>query len=281
MTQSILHTESQAKHAMLLTLSSGSQTFRYCRWDDNLTVESNTFTSMPSLSYDAEAQSGDVEDAKFSITMDAEADPVPALLTPYAHAPVAAVIQEVSPGDDTSLRNLFKGTFGNVKQNPGGNENIVSIDILGHKKRLGETVVGLPALTTCLNTLGDFRCQKDITADILTGTVQSVRTKSDNHIEISLTGSPNMQNARWRRGYVNVDGAKVIIRQVLSAGVNPNPVVELYLREFPPDSWVSQSVTLTPGCDGNISTCRTVWNNEEHFMGFGFAMPTRNPVFEQ
>lgn len=281
MTQSILHTESQAKHAMLLTLLSGSQTYRYCRWDSNLTVGGNSFTSMPTLTYDMEPQGGGVEDAKVQITMDAEADPVAALLSPYAHAPVTAVIQEVSPGDDTSLRNVFKGTFGSVSENPQGNTNIASIEVLGIKKRLGEAVVGLPALTTCINSLGDFRCQKDISLEILTGTVVSVGTLAPNHLVLNLTGSPNMQNARWRRGFVEVGGARVSIRQVYDAGTNPNPRVGLLLREFPPASWVGESIELTPGCDGNLSTCRTVWDNEQNFMGFGFAMPTRNPVFEQ
>ncbi len=281
MTQTILHTESQAKHAMLLTLLSGSMTYRYCRWDGDLTVSGNLFTAMPSLTYDIEAQGGDTEEAKAQITMDAEADPVPALLTPYIHAPVTALIQEVSPGDDTSLRNVYKGTFGTITENPGGNETIAQIDVLGIKRRLNEAVIGLPALTTCINSLGDIRCQVDLTSDILTGTVQSVRRLYDNHIEVSLTGSPDMQNARWRRGYVDVDGGRSIIRQVLSAGTNPSPVVELLLREFPSDLWVGQSIALTPGCDGNLSTCRTVWDNESQFMGFGFAMPTRNPVFEQ
>ena len=280
MTQSILHTASQAPHAMLLTLLSGSLTYRYCRWDSDLTVSGNLFTSMPSLTYDADALGGGTDEEKFSITMDTEAAPVPALLTPYIHAPVTAIIQEVSPGDDTSIRNVFKGTFGNVKQNPSGNGNIAGIEVLGLKRRLQEAVVGLPALTTCANGLGDFRCQKDIASDILTGTVQSVRSKFDNHIEISITGSPSMQNARWRRGFVEIDGARSVIRQVLSAGTNPNPIVELMLRELPPDTWVGLTITLTPGCDGNLSTCRTVWDNEAHFLALGFSMPTRNPVFE-
>ena len=281
MTQSVLHTASQAPHAMLLTLLSGSLTYRYCRWDSNMTVDGDAFTSMSPLTYEAEGLGGGTDEEKFTLTMDAQADPVPALLSPYIHAPVTAIIQEVSPGDDSSLRNVFKGTIGTVKQNPSGNGNIVSIDVLGLKRRLNEAVVGLPATTTCINSLGDFRCQKDISAEILTGTVQSVRGKYDTHIEISIADSPNMQNARWRRGFVEIDGARSVIRQVLSAGTNPGPVVELLLRELPPDSWVGETITLTPGCDGNLSTCRTIWDNEAHFLALGFAMPTRNPVFEQ
>jgi hypothetical protein len=68
---------------------------------------------------------------------------------------------------------------------------------------------------------------------------------------------------------------------VLSPGTNPDPVVELLLREIPPPSWIGETITLTPGCDGNLSTCRTVWDNEARFLGLGFSMPTRNPVFEE
>jgi len=278
---SALHTDSQAKHAFLLTLESGTQTFRYCRWDDDVTVGANTFSSMPSLTYDMEAQGGGAEDAKATITFDSQVAPMPAMLSPYAHALVTATFQEVIPGTDASLRNIFKGTFGSITQNPEGNENIVKVEVHSLKKRLEDAKVGLPALSTCLNTLGDSRCQKDISGDILTGTVSSVRTQYDNQITLSLTGSPNMQNARWRRGFVDVGGARSVIRQVLSAGTNPNPIVSLFLRDFPPDSWVGESITLTPGCDGNLSTCRSVWDNEIHFMGIGFAMPSRNPVFSE
>lgn len=281
MTQTALQTASQSPHAVLLTLLSGTATYRFCRWDDDLTVNGDNFTSMPSLTYDMEAQGGGTEDAKTSITMDSTVEPVPSLLSPYVHAPVTAILQEVAPGDDSTLRNLFKGTFGTLRENPQGNENIVKIDVLGLKKRLEEAKVGLPSLTTCLNTLGDARCQKDISGDILTGTVTSVRANYDNAIKIILSGSPNMQNARWRRGYVTVNGASSVIRQVLNQGTNPNPIIDLFLREFPPDSWVGESITLTPGCDGNLSTCRTVWDNEAHYMGIGFAMPSRNPVFSE
>lgn len=281
MTQSILHTEPQAKHAFLLTLVSGSTTYRFCRWDDDLTVGANTFTSMPSLTYDLEAQGGSVEDEKATITFDSQVAPMPALLSPYVHALVTATLQEVVPGTDSTIRNIFKGTFGSITQNPEGNENIVKVEINGLKKRLEDAKVGLPALSTCLNVLGDSRCQKDISGDILTGTVVSVRTQWDNQVTLTLSGSPNMTNARWRRGYVSVNGANSVIRQVIDAGTNPAPTVSLFLRDFPPDSWVGQSIELTPGCDGNLSTCRSVWDNEVHYMGIGFAMPSRNPVFSE
>lgn len=281
MTQSILHTESQAKHALLVTLLAGSSTYRFCRWDNDLTVDGDDFTAMACLSYDADALGGGLDQEKFTLTLDAEVEPLPSLLSPYIHAPVTALIQEVAPGTDASLRNVFKGTFGSIKQNPQGNRNIANVEVLGLKRRLHESVVGLPALTTCVNSLGDFRCQKDISGETLTGTVSTVRRLYDNHIEVTLSGSPVMQNAKWRRGYVDLDGARSVIRQILDAGTNPNPTVGILLRDFAPDAWVGESITLTPGCDGNASTCTTVWDNIEHFNGFGFAMPTRNPVFEQ
>ena len=281
MTQTILHTASQAPHALLITLVDGTTTFRFCRWDDDVAVGGDTFTSMPSLTYDIEAQGGSAEDAKATITMDSTIAPVPALLSPYVHAVITATLQEVIPGTDASLRNIFKGTFGSVTQNPEGNENVVKIEVHGLKRRLEDAKVGFPALSTCLNILGDSRCQKDISGDILTGTVASVRSQFDNQVVVTLTGSPNMTNARWRRGYVSVNGARSVIRQIIDAGTNPAPTVSLFLREFPPDSWVGETITLTPGCDGNLSTCRTVWNNEVHYMGIGFAMPSRNPVFSE
>jgi hypothetical protein len=266
---------------MLLTLLSGSLTYRFCRWDYDLTISGNAFVSMPSLTYELDPIGGGFDDEKAVITMDASVEPVPSLLSPYIHAPVTAIIQEVAPGTDSSLRNVYKGTFGAIRENPAGNENIVRIDVLGLKSRLQEAAVGLPCLTTCINSLGDFRCQKDISAEILTGEVLSTSEKFPNHIEVSIADSPNMQNARWRRGYVDVDGARSVIRQVLSPGTNPDPVVELLLREIPPPSWIGETITLTPGCDGNLSTCRTVWDNEARFLGLGFSMPTRNPVFEE
>lgn len=52
------------------------------------------------------------------------------------------------------------------------------------------------------------------------------------------------------------------------------------LMRQPPAEWAGQALTLVPGCDGNIITCRDVYDNEERFTGYGYATPTRNPLYE-
>ncbi|PCJ18271.1 MAG: hypothetical protein COA96_16760 [SAR86 cluster bacterium] len=52
------------------------------------------------------------------------------------------------------------------------------------------------------------------------------------------------------------------------------------LTRQPPTEWAGQALTLVPGCDGTISTCRDVHDNETRFTGFGFGAPDRQILYE-
>ena len=55
------------------------------------------------------------------------------------------------------------------------------------------------------------------------------------------------------------------------------------LRDPPPSDWIlagAASILFVPGSHGTIEDARDVWDDEEHFNGFGFATPDWNPILE-
>lgn len=66
-----------------------------------------------------------------------------------------------------------------------------------------------------------------------------------------------------------------MIRDFISSA--PNRFV---LVNRPPASWLGITVNMTPGCDGQESTCASTWNNRPKFGGVGIGSPAFNPQLE-
>ncbi len=97
---------------------------------------------------------------------------------------------------------------------------------------------------------------------------------------ITAPTAPGGTNDRfWERGWIERDGARIGIH-VWNRLDDPAVFV---LRERPPASWVlagTTSILFVPGSHGTIEDARDVWNDEEHFLGFGYAVPDWNPIIE-
>lgn len=84
---------------------------------------------------------------------------------------------------------------------------------------------------------------------------------------------PNSTGRRFERGYLENDDLRIMIREQTS-------LVEVQLIREPPPEWVPGfKVSVTPGCDKTIETCRAEYDREERFGGNGFAIPRYNPLF--
>lgn len=85
---------------------------------------------------------------------------------------------------------------------------------------------------------------------------------------------PNATGTRFRRGYVELDGIRVMVRDQPALNV-------VQLNRVPPPEWVpGTKITITPGSDKTIENCRAEWDNEERFGGLGYAIPRYNPMLE-
>lgn len=85
---------------------------------------------------------------------------------------------------------------------------------------------------------------------------------------------PNGTGTRYQRGFVELDDIRVMIRSQVD-------LTTVQLNRAPPPEWVQGTlVSITPGCDKTIETCRAEWDNEIKFAGPGYGIPRYHPVFE-
>ena len=290
MAETPLDTAPENPYATLIKLVWGSNTRRYARWDDDVTVGSDTYVSPGKsddgahlLSIEFAELRGIVEDDIVTIRAPQSLAPFDGLSNGFAHATVKATISEVVPGTDATFREIYFGRIRKARRDPAGDVRIVECEVHGIKSRL-QVNLGMRATTTCAWPLGHpTGCKVDRDALDVTQTINGLSVDGEPtrisavKTPFSFTGTASEENVRYANGAVVVDGLRLRIRQISEIGASN---VEFDLSRQPPASWLNASATFVQGCDKRIETCRAVYSNEANFGGFGFAMPDRNPVFE-
>lgn len=279
MAQTVLDTASAGLYSLLITLSWGdSSVARYCRYDSDLTDGSNTFTACPRLKFQPQPQQGSSGDDPWDFWLEKSLAPMNTLARPYPHSPVSVLIQEMVPGNASTLRTLFKGRITRYSVNPDGKVLMVKCRASGPKS-LFKLPLGFPATTTCGWIFGDDNCKYDVASVTKLGEITNLNQGGKStRILTDLTDSPVgvLANERWRRGYVKYDGLSLMIRKSHQNGI-------FDLAQVPPPEWEStgsNTISFVPGCDKRLTTCRNVWQNESEFGGIGIAIPNRNPILE-
>lgn len=277
MGQTALEQSSGAPYSVLVTLRWGvSNVARYCRWVSDLVVGGETFINVPSLKvFMDQPQTGGLDDAPIEVQIRSGLAPFNTLVQLYPHAKVSVVVEEIQPGDDSTLREMFTGQVVRASNRTIGGIGVARCKVAGVKSRLRGRL-GLQALSDCgVGYFGDSLCQFDLAAATITGTVTAVGVGGiANRVEITIGSPPSMSNPRWNRGYLEIDGLRISIRRSFD-----DTVFTFDLREVPPPDWLGETVTLVPGCDRSIETCR-VHGREESFLGIATDCPDHNPLFE-
>lgn len=283
MPQTAQHIAPAAPYTVLVEFIWGTSSIaRYCRWTENLVVGGNTYSAVPQLTArPKKAMEGGTDPEEVEISLPINYAPLNTATLPYKHPEIRVRIYEFSPGNASSARVLFFGRVGKISVSPGGAVAMARIQVRGIKARLAEARIGMQALTTCLHTFGDDLCGFDLAAARLTFTPSVLNVSGiPNRLRGTISGSPNMSNARWARGFLRFNNNSITIRRIESEGTNPNPTVTLDLREVPPPSWIGKPVDMFPGCNKTIEACRSAFRNrEESFLGCGIAMLPYNPGF--
>lgn len=283
MAQQTQHISSASPYCILVTFTWGNTNVaRYCRWTEDLSIGGDLFSSLPTLSAKLKKpMEGGTSPEEVDISMPISLPPMTTAALPYKHAPIKVKVEEYSPGSPSSKRSLFYGTVGKIRISPAASGGLARIQVKGIKARLAEVNIGVQALTTCINTFGRGQCKFDLAAnkEVFIPT-QTFYDTVPNRIQGTITGSPNMDNERWARGYLSYDGVTISIRKIEDEGTNPNPTVTISLREIPPPSWLGESVDIFPGCRKTIEACTDPFRNQEQrFLGLGVAMLPYNPGF--
>jgi hypothetical protein len=86
---------------------------------------------------------------------------------------------------------------------------------------------------------------------------------------------PDFSNNRWNRGYVEVDGLRISIRDVVTGSASD---ITVNLAEFPPPEWSSADCQITEGCRKDQSNCE-YHGRQRSFSGIG-VKAIRNPTWE-
>jgi hypothetical protein len=283
--QSSLDTANASVFATLVTFTWGNGNIvRYCRWTSDISIGGVTFTSAPEMSVEMEKSfNGGTSDTPMKIKLRMIRPPVNDLSEVFPHATVSVLIEELSPLDPLSRREVFLGTVREVKAQPGGTSQLAELQVVGIKTRFG-SILSLQLTTTCQWTFGKEKgspCEIDAVAMRLTG--EAVLNWEDvlNRVRVVFDPMPVLLEAeRWRMGYMERDGCRITILKVNRTNDEDFIVDTFDLAKSPPPSWEGMEVTLTPGCSKTISNCR-YWNNETRFGGFGIATPGYHPVYEK
>lgn len=200
------------------------------------------------------------------------------------HSPVFVRIEQqirgLVAGDEGTNLIPFRGRVERVTRNYQRRANLVAIQALLSKSRL-EVPLGLQ-----MNHHDEARIFGPMSGLVQathdqTGEIASVDgtevTISLPRTLITAPTAPGGTNARfWERGWLEKDGLRIGIHIWTIA--DPSVFV---LRQRPPADWIlagATSILFVPGSHGTIEDARDVWDDEEHFLGYGYSSPSYNTL---
>ena len=243
------------------------------------------YTSTPLLQVEVPDNVGSFQERGARVVLPADAFTDRFLDSP-THDPVFVRVEQqirgLTAGEAGSNLILFRGRVERVIHNYQRRPNLVAFEVLSAKSRL-DVPLGLQ-----MNHHDEARIFGPLsgltqgTHDVLgeiASAVDKVVTIVTPAALITSPSAPGGDNSRfWERGWLERDGARIGIH--IWSIADPDVFV---LRERPPASWIlagTQSVLFVPGSHGTIEDARDVWDDEEHFLGWGYACQNYNPIIE-
>ena len=262
-----IDTKSNKAYTNLITFEYNGVYKRYAAYDSDVVVAAQTYLAVPEIELQNLAFTSFFDSRHISLKIPSSYAPVNSLIQPHPFAKVVVYIDEINVDDLTSKRSLFKGEVVNVTKSISDRSTLVTLTVATTKNLL-QIPVGIPATSTCPWNFGDDNCKIDLDTVKIATTIEGVDAFTVTISNHSLVG------AYAQRGFIEKDGVRIPIR--VASGY------ELTLTRQPPTDWtVGASITVYPGCDKTLNTCRTRWNNERYFCPLGYAMPSYNPIFQQ
>lgn len=242
----------------------------YTDFTDELTFGGVTYQSKPAIEVKWPVNKGTFEDAPCKIAIpndDFTAQIAGITAFPECLVTVRELTRDfVGPVSSAALV-PFRGRVTRAYKNYQGRNDKILLECLPIKSRLSFPA-GLPANHHCIWTLFGRGC--GLTQVSHVGTAASIDGK-----KLTITGLGAQTGKFYHRGFVSKLGLRIGIQNWDAA----DPTA-FYLVRQPPATWVGNTVTVVPGCDKTIETCRARWNNESRFAGIGYAIPAYHPVFE-
>lgn len=276
MAQTNLDKSAASQMAVWIDLTFGGTTLYYISGSRSVKIGGkfgDIYTPAKGLEATIGRNHGGISDQPSFFQMADTLEPLATMIQGYVHAPVSVRIGHVDPADGDGIyeRLLYVGRITKVTKNPSGRQGIVRAECLGTKSLL-KISLGLSLTPTCQWRFADAStCQA--TKVTIAGTVSAVRVTGNTEVEVAGT-FPDLTPELWKRGYLEVDGARVMIRQVSAIAGG----AKFTTTRVPPDSWVGMAASVNSGCDKQPSTCEDIYDNINNINAPGISIPPYNPL---
>ena len=166
---------------------------------------------------------------------------------------------------------IFDGKLGKAVRNYRGREGLVGLECVSVKGQLA-TPMGIQINAQCPWVLGSEACGVDLPPKHDACTPLTIGNRE---ITVFWNTGPVLEQEYYFRGYLKYNDLRIPIRSW-----DFQDVTRIGTSTTVPVSWLGKLVTVVPGCDKTIETCRARWDNEARFGGSGFKMPAYKPNFE-
>jgi hypothetical protein len=202
------------------------------------------------------------------------------------HSPVYVRVEQqirgLTAGESGTNLVLFRGRVERTFRNHQRRSNMVAVQALLAKSRL-DVHLGLQMnhhdearIFGPMSGVAQVTHQRTGQIAVIDGKEVTISTPN---ASITSPTAPGGTNDRfWERGWLEKDGARIGVHIWTIA----DPTV-FVLRERPPGDWLlagAASILFVPGTHGTIEDARAVWDDEEHFLGYGYASLNYNPIIQ-
>jgi uncharacterized phage protein (TIGR02218 family) len=178
-----------------------------------------------------------------------------------------AVLLLVNWVDRYVVKVMCAGTLGEFSRDSNG---AFRSEVRGLTQALQQNIVQTYSERCNVKLFGDARCKFDVAAVTRTGTVATVANRRS--FTVTLDAGPAPLNATYYNGgrLVFTSGPNLnAVREIKTATlVSSTLTVELW-DEAPDDIAIGNTVSVPPGCDRRLETCRDVHDNIVNFRGYG------------
>lgn len=184
----------------------------------------------------------------------------------YDQAPAELFLLNWSSPDD-GQKVLCAGTLGEFVRDSDGRYRS---EVRGTVQALTQQIVQTYSERCNVRLFGDSRCKFDVAAVTRTGTVTAVTNRRSFVATLNSAPAPPTETyyAGGRLLFTSGDNSG-FVREVRSVSLASLSATVTLWEEAPADIEVGDTISLPPGCDRLLSTCRDVHDNLLNFRGYG------------
>lgn len=257
----------------LFTFTRGEEVWRYAHSPRDVTVGGLVYRGA-AIKRSAPTQDGEAQASAIHVTL-TDRSAIAVMLRaagPYAR-PLYGSIARIHSGE-TEVKIFWSGEVAEIEFA----EGTVTLAIASIRTMLQRPLGRMKIQPRCNNTVFDHHCGLDQRDWAVAGTLSAFGTDVRLR-EVTVEVEAAYETGYFAGGRLVLDGVPYYVELSTAGGEETAPFTQqLVLLQPPaPDTPRPAAVTLYPGCDGRIETCRDKFQNRQNFTGFP-SMPQRNPL---